>query len=268
MPLYTTPAIVLRSTPYGEFDRIVTLYTLEFGKVKGIAKGAKRSQRRFGNTLEICSYVKVTFFEKETSDLVRLSHCDLILPFVGLRGDIAKLAWGSYLIELVNELTAERIKNQALFRLLIVFLKFINRGLLKEEIQRVFEIRLLSHLGYQPQLAHCIRCQKRLFGEEIFFGAKEGGVLCPACGAHLPDLVSVSLGTIKTLLLAQSVPLEKVGRISFSPRARKESQALLNLFLQQYLRKELKSKKFLEQISRGELSPTISNLNHRQAQRE
>jgi len=91
MPLYKTPAIILHAIPYGEADQIVTLYTLDFGKVKGIAKGAKRSRKRFGNTLETCSYVSVSFFEKETADLVRLSHCDLIRPFAGLREDIQKL---------------------------------------------------------------------------------------------------------------------------------------------------------------------------------
>ena len=250
MPLHKTPAVVLRSMPYGESDQIVTLYTLAFGKIKGIAKGAKRSRKRFGNTLEICSYITATFFEKETADLVRLSHSELVRSFEGLRGDITKLAWASYLIELVNALTAERIKNRGLFRLLIVFLNFINRGNLKEEIQRVFEVRLLSLLGYQPQFNHCTRCQKGLSGERFFFSAREGGVLCPSCAAHLPDLLPVSLGTIKTLLLAQSIPLEKVGRISFSPQSLKESQAVLTLFLQQYLGKELKSQKFLEQISR------------------
>ena len=124
---------------YGEADRIITLYTLDFGKNKGIAKGAKRSQKRFGNTLEIGSYITVSFFEKETAELVRLSHCDLIRSLEGLRADIKKLAWASYLIELVNEMTGEKIPNRALFRLLLFSLHWIHRGSLREEILRVFE---------------------------------------------------------------------------------------------------------------------------------
>ena len=249
MPLYQTPAIVLRSTPYGESDQIVTLYTLDFGKMKGIAKGAKRSRKRFANTLEIGSYIQVAFFEKETQDLVRLDQSELIRPFGSLREDITKLAWASYFIELVNEMTAERIKNKALFKLLVFFLNLIDQGMLQEEIQRVFEVRLLSLLGYQPHFDHCTRCQKRLSGENFFFGIREGGVLCPSCATHLPGLVPISLGTVKTLLLAQSLPLEKVRRLSFSPQSSKESRAVLSVFLQEYLGKELKSKKFLEQIS-------------------
>jgi DNA repair protein RecO (recombination protein O) len=250
MPLYQTSAIVVRSTPYGESDRIVTLYTLDFGKMKGIAKGAKRSQKRFANTLEIGSYIQVGFFEKETQDLVRLDQSELIHSFGSLREDITKLAWASYFIELVNELTAERIKNKALFRLLVFFLDLIDQGMLQEDIQRVFEVRLLSHLGYQPHFDHCTRCQKRLSGEKFFFGIRQGGVLCPPCAAQLPGLVPISLGTVKTLQLAQSLPLEKVRRVSFSHQSLEESQAVLSLFLQEYLGKDLKSKKFLEQISR------------------
>ncbi len=249
MPLYKTPAIILHTLTYGESDQIVTFYTLDFGKVKGIAKGAKRSRKRFGARLEIASYVKVTFFEKETSSLVRLSNCDLIRPFEGLREDIKKLAWASYFIELVNEMTAEKIQNKALFRLLVAFLMFINKGLLKEEIQRIFEIRFLSCLGYLPQLDHCTHCQKRLSGERFFFSPRKGGAICCACAASLSGLIPVSLGTIKTLLLAHTLPLEKVSRISFSPQSLKESQAILFSFLQQYLGKELKSRKFLEQIN-------------------
>ncbi|MBP1723165.1 MAG: repair protein [Deltaproteobacteria bacterium] len=249
MPLYDTPAIILHTMLYGESDQIVTLYTLDFGKVKGIAKGAKRSRKRFGSRLEIASYVKVTFFEKETSSLVRLSNCDLIQPFEGLREDIHRLAWASYFIELVNEMTAERIQNKPLFKILVAFLTFISKGMLKEEIQRVFETRFLSCLGYQPQLDHCTHCQKKLSGERFFFSPLKGGAVCSACAASLSGLIPVSLGTIKTLLLAHTLPLEKVSRISFSPQSLKESQAILSSFLRQYLGKELKSKKFLEQLN-------------------
>jgi DNA repair protein RecO (recombination protein O) len=254
MPLYKTKAIVLRSTPYAEADRIVSLYTFEFGKIRGIAKGAKRSQKRFGNALEIGSYVSVYFFEKETSELVRLGNCDLIRPFAGLRDDIKKLAWASYLIELINEMTGERIQNKALFRLLLFSLNLIDRGALKEEILRVFEIRLFSLLGYQPQFDACRRCRKGLAEEKAHFSAREGGVVCSACSAGLPGLIPISLGKIKTLRLSQTLPLEKVGRISFSPQSLRESEIALSSFLSQHLGKDLKSKKFLAQLTRSEAS--------------
>jgi DNA repair protein RecO (recombination protein O) len=258
MPEYKTKAIVLRSLSYGEADRIITLYTPDFGRIKGIAKGAKRSQKRFGNTLEIGSYITVSFFEKETAELVRLNHCDLIRSLEGLRADIKKLAWASYLIELVNEMTGEKIPNRALFRLLLFSLHWIDRGSLREEILRIFEIRLFSLLGYQPQFNACRRCGKTLQGEKIFFNAREGGVRCSSCAAQLSGLIPLSLGTIKTLHLAQTLPLEKVRRISFSGQSLKESEAVLSNFLAQYIGKDLKSKKFLAQLSNSPI-PSLPN---------
>ncbi len=249
MPLYKTKAVVLRALSYGEADRIITLYSQDFGKIKGFAKGAKRSQKRFGNTLEIGSYISASFFEKETTDLVRLGHCDLIRPFTGLRGDIKRLAWASYLIELIESLTAERIQNKALFRLLVFFLNLIDKETLREEILRVFEVRLFSLVGYEPQFHSCRRCQRELADEKIFFSAQEGGVLCFSCTEAKSGLPSISLGTIKTLHLAQTLPLEKIGRISFSLQSIKESEVVLSNFISQYVGKELKSKKFISQIS-------------------
>ncbi|HSR13223.1 MAG TPA: DNA repair protein RecO [Thermodesulfobacteriota bacterium] len=249
MHLHKTSAVILHSLPYGESDQIVTFYTFDFGKLKGIAKGAKRSRKRFGARLEIGSCVKATFFEKETSDLVRVSDCDLVHSFDGLRQDIRKLAWASYFIELIREMTGERIQNKPLFRLLVAFLRLVDGGVLKDEVQRVFEIRFLSHLGYRPQLDHCTRCRKGHSAERFFFSSSEGGVLCPSCAGSVPGLLPVSLGTIRTLLLAQTIPFEKVGRISFSPQSLKESEAVLSLFLRHYLGKELKSKKFLDQLA-------------------
>lgn len=249
MPLHKTKAVVLRALSYGEADRIITLYSQEFGKIKGIAKGAKRSQKRFGNSLEIGSCISASFFEKETADLVRLGHCDLIRPLAGLHGDIKRLAWASYLIELVEAMTADRIQNKDLFRLLVVFLDITDKETFREEWLRVFEVRLFSLVGYEPQLGLCRRCQKRLTQETVFFDAREGGVLCPSCAAGRSGLLPVSLGTIKTLHLAQTLPLEKIGRISFSQQSIQESEIVLSHFIRQYIGKELKSKKFISQIS-------------------
>ncbi|MBI4495532.1 MAG: DNA repair protein RecO [Deltaproteobacteria bacterium] len=253
MPLRQTPAIILRASPYGEVDKIVTLYTDEYGKIKGIAKGAQRSRQRFGNTLEIGSFVTASFFEKETGGLVRLCHCDLIRPFTRLGEEIGRLARASYLIELVSELTAERIENRAVFRLLVFSLERIDQSA-GEEIDRVFEVRLLSHLGYQPQLERCLRCRAVPSGQRVFFAPEEGGVVCSACGPGLPGLIPVSLGSLRTLLLAQRIPLDKVRRLSFPPAILEESRQVLSLFLRQHLGKELKSRKFLQELaSQGNL---------------
>src|SRR3972149_3851703 len=93
---FTTEAIVLNSMDYGESDRIVTLYTLGFGKVRGIAKGAKRSRKRFVNKLEPFSYINLLFFQKHGRELVMIEQAETIRGFNGLLVDMERRHCNNY----------------------------------------------------------------------------------------------------------------------------------------------------------------------------
>ena len=82
MPLHESEAIVLRSYPLGEADRLVSFLSRAMGRVRGVAAGARRTKSRFGSTLERLSHIRIWFFEKETRDLVRISQCEMIESFL------------------------------------------------------------------------------------------------------------------------------------------------------------------------------------------
>ena len=103
MPVFRTHAIVIRSIPYGESDRIVTFLTENFGKVKGIAKGARRSRRRFQNALSLFSHIRLIFFDREGMGLVRVNSCDILNSFPKIRDHLQRIYYGEYFLELVNE---------------------------------------------------------------------------------------------------------------------------------------------------------------------
>src|SRR3989304_581303 len=132
MPLYLTEAVVLSSMDFGESDKIVTFYTISFGKLKGIAKGAKRSKKRFGINLEPFSLVTLHFFEKKEDSLVRVSACDLINPFQAIRDE--------------------------LFTLLTDFLGILEARGVKGDLLRVFEPRPLDRQDLKPNLPNCVIC--------------------------------------------------------------------------------------------------------------
>ncbi|NIO03200.1 MAG: DNA repair protein RecO, partial [Proteobacteria bacterium] len=144
MPLKRATGIVIHSFDYGESDRIVTFFTTEYGKIKGIAKGARRSRRRFSNSLDLFCHVRILFFEKEDRSLTRIDQSDVVEFFPALSGDISKMGYGSYFIELVDAMTGEREAHPDVFNLLRVFLSTINSMEPMEEMLRIFEIRLLS----------------------------------------------------------------------------------------------------------------------------
>ena len=130
--VHKTSAIVIHSLDYGESDRIVTFYSSDFGKVKGIAKGARRSKRRFSNALEPIIILQHHFFQKGRGTLALIEGCDVIDHHVNIRVDLHRTLFSSYLIELIDKFTLEGKRNIDLFKLLLEFLGLIDAGTCSE----------------------------------------------------------------------------------------------------------------------------------------
>ncbi|MBI3399526.1 MAG: DNA repair protein RecO [Deltaproteobacteria bacterium] len=246
---FTTEAIVLNSIDYGESDRIVTFYTLGFGKVKGIAKGAKNSRKRFVNNLEPFSYIKLLIFQKENRELFIIEQADIMGRFDKLMFDIERLAFGSYCLELLNEMTPEGQRNLKVFELLVKFLIMLNEGANIKTVVTVFEMKLLSLLGYYPHLDACVSCKNvPISRNRIFFSSAKSGIVCYSCKGSEISLMPVSPGAIEFLTLAAKTDIEKADRISMPDWASEECENIMGDFLRYQLGKELKSKKFLNKL--------------------
>lgn len=246
---YTTDAIVLGSIDYGESDRIVTFYTIDYGKVKGIAKGAKRSKHRFVNNLEPFSCIKLLFFQKQGRELVRIEQADILQRFDNLLLNLERLAQGSYCLELLNEMTPDGQKNEEVFELLRNFLERLDTGFDPQTLTICFEIKLLSLLGYYPHLDACVVCKQiPAQDEKLFFSSDKSGMICPRCKGAAKSLIPISLGTVKFFTLAARTDIDKVERLQMPPWAMKECRNVMDDFVRYQLGKELKSKRFLEKI--------------------
>jgi DNA repair protein RecO (recombination protein O) len=249
--VHTSPAIVLHCLDYGESDRIVTFYTSDFGKLKGIAKGARRSRKRFANTLEPFSSCNVIFSKKGRGTLAFIEGCDIINHHTNIREELEKTLVSSYLIELIDKFTLEGKKNSELFQLLLTFLGLIDVGNSSDALIRFFEIRLLKHAGYEPVLDRCLVCRQPLMEEIAYtFITSEGGLKCATCFQNNSSALHVSLGTIKTLLLGKEIDIERISRIVFSDQMAKESRDMLVGFIRHLLGKEIKSFNVLNEIQR------------------
>jgi DNA repair protein RecO (recombination protein O) len=248
---YRTEAIVLRIFDYGESDRIVTFYTAGFGKLRGIAKGARRSRRRFVNALEPFSYSQILFSRRRPDSLALIESSDVICHFPAIRADLEKTLSASYLIDLTDQFTLEDKKNEELFMLLHAFLHLIEAGPAREALLRFFEIRLLKLSGYDPLLDHCLICKTPLEKETAYrFKAADGGLTCLTCRPDGPDAIPVSLGTIRTLLLGRDLAIDRLDRLLLSEQSAVESRLLLAHFIRHILGKELKSVHVINEIRR------------------
>jgi DNA repair protein RecO (recombination protein O) len=252
MPLFTTHAIVIRSLNYGESDKIITFFTKEFGKLKGIAKGARRSRKRFQNALGLFSHLHLIFFDKEGLGLVRAESCDILHSFPKIKEDLKKILYGNYYLELVNEMAGEREANRDAFELLLSCLSNLEDMDLQEEQLRIFEIRMLSLFGYRPNMKRCNLCKKDWedFKEipVVFFSLERGALICERCSKTWNHLIPLSLGTARLIEKVSQTELSKVERLKFTYQALFESRELLPKFISYQLGKELKSLKALKAI--------------------
>jgi DNA repair protein RecO (recombination protein O) len=252
MPLFTTNAIVIRSLNYGESDKIVTFFTREFGKLKGIAKGARRSRKRFQNALGLFSHLRLIFFDKEGLGLVRAESCDILHSFPKIKEDLNKILYGNYYLELVNEMAGEREANQEAFELLLFFLSNLEDMDLQEEQLRIFEIRMLSLFGYRPNMRRCNLCKKDWEDLKeipvVFFSLERGALICEKCSKTWNHLIPISLGTARLIEKISQTELSRVERLRFTLQALFESRELLPKFISYQLGKELKSLKAMKEI--------------------
>jgi len=250
-----TPAIVIKATDFGESDRIVHFFTREFGRVRGVAKGAKRSLRRFIGSLEFLAYVDLRFFEKKTADLVRVETATLRGQFAGIRADLEKLSEASVLVEIIAFATGEHEPHRPLFDALVRGLSLID-GLEGWEkagpgVSRLLETRLLSLLGFEPELAACVACRKPIADiPRPAFSIARGGVLCTGCGAGERELLPVGRDTLGLLAQGLRADIDLLPRFAWTPRTAREAARLLHPFAQAQLGRELRSLRFLDALAR------------------
>lgn len=248
-----TEAVVIGRLNYGESDLIVTFYTRDFGKLRGIAKGAKRSGKRFVNALDIFCRSLLYFSKKTGEELIIVENCDVIQHFEKLRSSTEKTTVASYITELVDAFTPEGKPQRTIYSELCGFLTLLEGNAPPSTLSLFFSARLLKLTGFQPVLDHCTQCKLPVSkGIRYSFAKEDGGVVCEKCYTGELPVLSMSLGTIKTLHLTMRVPLSRLHHIQLSQTMAEEARNALKSFILHITGKELKSLKVLEQINSWE----------------
>lgn len=245
-----TPAIVLFARTHGESDKIVTFVSRDWGKVQGIAKGAKRSTRRFVNVLEPFTHVRLRFRPGKRSDLVFVVACELLDTPRSLAQDLDKFAAASYLVELADKLVAGREAGEEVYTLLRDGLFDLDRSPFLPPLLLVgYELHLLTRVGYAPRLSRCQGCGLRLQEmTEVAFLPRSGGVTCTCCWRGEGPVMRISREAVGILTkLQESFPPPSI-TLPPSPPILREVKAAMRSVLSHHLPAEPKSLAFLERI--------------------
>jgi len=212
MPLYTTEAIILRTYKLGEADRIVVFLTRDRGKRRGVAQGARRMRSRFGGALEPLTRVAVTYFEKESRELVSLNYAEpLSSPLWSVRSDA--LGHTGYFAELIDECALEGDADDRLYRLGSSVVDALAAGVAIEPLARYFEYWLLRLQGVYPT-----------------------------------QIESLSDEALAFLRASARVGPDRIERLAPSPRALRELEAVHRALIAAHLEKDLKSARVLREL--------------------
>jgi DNA repair protein RecO (recombination protein O) len=254
---YQTHGVILKQTKLGEFDKIVTIYTLEHGKVKAVAKGACRPSSKLGGNVEPLTHSLLFLAKGRNLDI--LTQSQTINGFLALKSDLWRMACGLYIVELIDSFTVEGSETRPLFDLLLDTLNQLEKPDSSEAVLRYFELHLLHHLGYRPQLHRCITCDSPLKPEINFLSPAKGGLMCPDCnsqennsyeqteevsarpeqteGVSSEASLRVSVAALKVLRLWQSCDYATAMRVRVGPELALELERALRDYIRYILQR-------------------------------
>jgi DNA repair protein RecO (recombination protein O) len=255
--LIKTEAIILKSMKYRDTSKIVTFYTKEYGKLKGIAKGARTAKNKFGSALEPMTRSMLVIYKKEHRDLHLISQCDAIDSFKNLTEDLDRMTTAFAVIELMNQVTHDEERNPALFALLGETLSVLNSSSKNyASLFHAFRLRLVSLFGYAPNFEVCGECGNPLVpdngGKQFAVQLARGAVFCNHCctPSNSPmsmgqDIAFISISApvlqiVRRLLNAQ---IASLGNLEFDTHIGNQIDELLRLYLRYHFEglKPLKS---------------------------
>lgn len=250
MSTFNTDAIVIKHFDLGEADRIITFYTKEKGKVRAVARGARKTNSPISGLLLPFSYNNITFYRGRSLD--RINQVKNRFSFSSLREDLTKMAYASFMAEVIEKVGMEDDPNPELFSLLLTTFYQLLKGVNEELplINLVFKVRLLVILGIKPNLESCINCNKPVIsGKSNFFSIEHGGLLCYKCLSLINNKqVKFSGESREILKMLFKSGLKPVNNLKISRKAFAEMDELIDQFIRYHLDLRLKSLDFLNMV--------------------
>jgi len=239
-PVRESEALILRSIPLGEADRLVSFISRNEGRMRGVASGARRTKSRFGSTLELFSYVRIWFYERETRELVRINQCELIESFLEAQRDYSVSLALALVSEVTEAVLGEHEVAEPNFRLLLVIARAIKAGAKLPLALAYFAFWTVRLGGWMPALDRCSRCGAPLTDRASM---ARSGLFCPNC--TLPGQRAISQEALQLARRMAGEKLEQLMKAEPAAAAVDEvKDQMLNL-IEQHIEKKLQTRKML-----------------------
>lgn len=277
MPVYKVGAVILRHQPVGEADRVLTLFTLEHGKLRVSARGVRKTTSRLAGRVQPYTEGRFLLARGRTLDVV--AEAEVVRSFAGLQQDLLRSAYAAYVAELVDRFLPERDRHPEIFEALVDAFGVIETASEDEaEVYALwFSLHLADSLGYRPELERCVACGRSLpsgapaadpdtvraerSAAGWTFSPAAGGVLCPACAADEPSVLRVAPGVLATGAYLLRSTAERARRLRVPERQRRALAGLVQAHLEYHLDGRLRAPAVIARLRQGEPArrgPSIS----------
>ena len=228
---YFTQAITLRKQPIRDNDRLYVLYTKDLGKISALARGAGKISSKLAGHLEPFGQTSVIIVKKNA--IPHLAGAQNKKIFSAISGELEILAIASRCLRITNELVKEGHPDVDIYNLLLEVFEFLETKPKKEKLEVVYSVyilKLLTQLGYRPEIYHCLACRNDIKPEDNFFNFIKGGLVCPCCQSSEAGF-KVSLNMIKFLRAALNYNFQDLSKIKFNSLAASNFNQIINQFL-------------------------------------
>jgi DNA repair protein RecO (recombination protein O) len=247
---HKTAAVVIGRRALGESDRLVEFYTSEFGKLRGVARSARRARSRFGSALELFTLGDLVFFDTGRSELVRVDHFDIRSPFLGVREHLERLGQGAWAVECIARLCADRDPHPALFHLLVRTLRALEAAARPGWVSVCFAVRAVDLLGHRPRLDQCASCRRPFPFDDAALDVAAGGLVCDRCavGSDAMPLSGAAAGALRRL---RSLRRDEALRLRLASDLERELAAIAEGLMARLAGQPARSTRFLGQVRRS-----------------
>lgn len=271
MSFKKTEAIVIKAMNLRETDKIITFFSRDFGKIQGIARGIRKIHSKYSGKLELFTRLNVIFFQKIESlqtggqhPLLNITQADVVEVFPELQADFNKLIGASYVAEFLNRVFEPHDDSQPqVYPLVCKTLRAMAEAQQIRPILPAFELKLLTHLGYAPELNRCTNCRTSraklletlpVAPQSPGFSFATGGFLCPSCRPLKKEAVEVTYQALDLLQTLLETDISQVEHLTFPTPIHQEIKLILTNYLQFHLGLSLKTDTFVQKL-RSAASP-------------
>lgn len=246
---YRAEAIVLKTLDLGEADRVLTLLTRHFGKIRVIAKGIRRPTSRLAGHAETLAHAIFQLARGRELDV--LTGAETRATYRSVREDLGRIAAAWYVVEIADRFTADRAPAAPVFDLVETALRHLEAGYAPALVCRWSDLHLLDRSGFRPELAACARCG-RVPGETTnAWSPYDGGVVCTPCiDASLAGLPALSVRALKSLRYLLASDFASAARLRLDAALERELERHMRAFLQHVLDRDIRSAQLLDELAR------------------